>query len=275
MTRNLTLPLALCCGLGVSCAQGYRWAPPERGGSQVEYQLVRHPRSKVQLPRLSRFRNTAVQEKVNRELDSLAGSLLCEDRPVVDIPVYFKAATQVTYAADDVLSVSVHASYYCGGPYPTNDANLSVTYDLKTGSAVSFEELFTDYQRDAAEIVRALYPERIARAEKLVAAGHTEPGENCDDDPFIFSIDHLLESGFSYALSNDGLIVQPNFPHVIEACAEVLTVPFERILDFAASNGILARVANSEGMRRTSRSSGRNRPLRARPAAHRQSRWPS
>ena len=213
-------------------------------GSKVEYRTVRHSKSGASIPQLTHHRSPVVQDVVNRQLESLAASLQCDTQGNLENPDHFDSTTRVTYAADEVLSLSVHASYYCGGPYPTNDANLSMTFDMRTGLAVSFEELFSDYERDAESIARALYPERIARAEHLAATGHEEPGETCDD-AFTLSVPHLLESGFSYALSEEGLIVQPNFPHVSEACAEQIVVPYARLRQFAAPDGILARVADA------------------------------
>jgi hypothetical protein len=207
--------------------------------------MVRHPRSGALLPRLTRFHEPVIQETVNRQLESLADSLSCDTHEFPGNPDYFESTAKVTYISNEVLSVSVHASYYCGGPYPTNDANRSVTFDLQTGLSVSFAELFANYEQDAEAIVRTLYPERIARAEHLAASGHDEPGETCDD-AFVFSLPNLLESGFSYALSREGLIVQPNFPHVSEACAEEIIVPYERVRRFAAPYGILARVADAK-----------------------------
>ena len=242
---NLRLIFALCGCFGLACGHGYNTQSPAVSGSQVDYRMVRHQKSDALLPRLVRFRDPAIQEAVNRQLDSLAGSLLCDTQEIPGGPDYFESTAKVTYAANEVLSVSVHASYYCGGPYPTNDSNRSVTFDLKTGLPVSFEELFSDYERDAENIIRTLYPEHIARAEYLAATGHDEPSETCDD-AFIFSIPHLLESGFSYALSSEGLIVQPNFPHVSEACAEEIIAEFSRVRHFAALKGILARVADAK-----------------------------
>jgi hypothetical protein len=244
MIRYSRLVLAICCCFGAACTQG-RGASPAVG-DKVETRLVRSPRSGALLPRLVRFHDPAIQDKVNRQLDSLADSLSCEDQgAAASSPTDFESTAKVTYAANDILSVSVHASFFCGGPYPTNDANLSVTYDLRTGSLVPFKGLFADYQRDAAEIVRVLFPEKVARAESWAAAGREESGESCDDTPSLFSIDSLLETGFSYVLSPDGLVVQPNFPHVVEACAEMATVSYDKLRRFAAADGILARVAGA------------------------------
>ncbi len=99
----------------------------------------------------------AVAARVNREIEALASELRCPEGTKHTAPLAYRSRAAVTYAADDVLSVSVHAAYDCGA-YPTDDANASVTYDLRTGEHVPFEMLFADYGRDEARIVRALLP---------------------------------------------------------------------------------------------------------------------
>lgn len=90
---------------------------------------------------------------VNREIDELM-STQCEDGGDYEI----KSA--VTYATKDIFSIYASASYYCGGPYPTNDANLSMTFDLKTGRAVSFKDLFKDYEADKERSCGQFFPSR-------------------------------------------------------------------------------------------------------------------
>jgi hypothetical protein len=208
--------------------------------------MVRHPGSGAVLPRLTSFPDPAVRDGVNRQLDSLAASLRCEEE---DRGHEYESAAAVTHAADDVLSVHVRASYYCGGAYPVNGANVSVTYDLRTGEPVPFAALFADFERDGAEIVRAVFPEHVPRAERLRAAGR-EPeagsGEECDP---LYAVESLLGTGLSYTLSERGLTVEPDFAHVARACAEEVLVPFGRIRSFAAPGGVLARVADTRRQR--------------------------
>ena len=195
-------------------------------GGQVDYRMVPHPVSGVELPRISLSERPAVEQAVNEFLESTAADMMCQsDTPTEDQE--YSASVEVTYAENDVLSISIHASGFCGGAHPIVGANHSVTFDLLTGRPVSFRELFEDYERDAAEIATA-----------YLASLSAEALEGCEED-----FDALEMYGFSYTLSRQGVVIQPEFPHVMVACAHPSMVPFERILGLASKESILIRVA--------------------------------
>ena len=145
------------------------------------------------------------------------------------------------YAAKDVFSIYASASWYCGGPYPTNDANMSLTFDLKTGKKTEFENLFKNYDEDKDQILRTIFAVQLEKADSLAASGK-QSDNTCEGEPDIFSIERLRDSSYSYTFSKAGLVVQPSWRHVIEACAERVTVPYHKLQGFAAPDGILARV---------------------------------
>jgi hypothetical protein len=210
---------------------------PAAAQQRIAWTMARNPASGAVLPRLTAGQNRA---RVNRQLDSLAASLRCgREAAGRGRETYFRSRARVAYAARDVFSVAITASYDCAGPYPTDGANLSVTYDLRTGRAVPFEALFADYARDGAAIVRALFPDRAARAERPASAGDEEE-RACTE---AYSADFLLQTGFAWSVSPRGLVVEPEFPHVVAACAREAVVPFARLRRFAAPGGILARLA--------------------------------
>lgn len=233
----------LCLALSVvgvlsGCSRGADTSGPAAGGATaggpVEVRTVRDTTSGAELPRVTLSGRPDAERRVNADLDSLSASLTCEGATPADSS--YTSRVSVEHAADDVLSVSVHASYYCGGAYPTNDANLSVTYDLTTGEPVPFAALFRDYEADQAAIVGVLQ-------STLSAAGtEGDGGAGCPD---VLSTESLASYGFAYTLSDAGLTVQPEFPHVIEACAVESLVPFESVRAFAADGGVLARVADA------------------------------
>ncbi|HEX8386103.1 MAG TPA: hypothetical protein VF576_07965, partial [Rubricoccaceae bacterium] len=139
--------LSLAAGL-VLLAGCAREAAPGAGTAStdpVEVRTVRDATTGVSLPRVTLSGRPDAERLVNASLDSLSASLTCQDVGPNAADTSYTVRSSVAYAADDVLSVSVHASYYCGGAYPTNDANLSATYDLTTGARVPFEALFRDY----------------------------------------------------------------------------------------------------------------------------------
>ena len=204
------------------------------GNDAVTYELSLRSPSGAVLPRVRLPDRPAVAAKVNQELEALASELTCPNDTKHAAPPAYRSQASVTYAANDVLSVSVHASYDCGGAYPTNNANASVTYDLRTGEQVPFERLFANHGRDEARIVRALLP-------ALKAAGMAVSGQCAG----VLTEENLATYGLAYSLSQAGLTVQPDFPHVIAACSREVTVPYGRLEAFAQADGVLARVANA------------------------------
>lgn len=224
------------CALIVAASILLNFAQASRPGNDtVTYELTARSPSGAILPQVILPDRPAVAAEVNRDLKAVASGLRCLKGTKHTAPLAYRSRASVTYAANDVLSVSVHAAYDCGGAYPTNDANASVTYDLRSGERVPFEVLFTNYRRDEAHIVRALLP--ALRAAGMAAS------KACSG---VLTAENLSSYGFAYALSRAGLTVQPRFPHVIEACSQESTVPFRRLEVFAWADGVLARVANAE-----------------------------
>ncbi len=192
--------------------------------------MVRNDSTGIELPRVTLAGNREVEQRVNARLDTLAAEMRCDsDESGSDIS--YSARTATTYAADDVLSVSIHAEYYCGGAYPTNDDNQSVTYDLTTGETVPFDGLFRDYGADKTTILGVL---------QATLAPSASANVDCAE---LFTTEAMQGMTFSYALGEAGVLVQPEFPHVIEACAEEVTIPYASLRPFAADGSVLARVA--------------------------------
>ena len=210
----------------------------------IEVHTVRDDSTGAELPRVTLAGRPEVERLVNAGLDSLSASLTCLDAGsntadtslAAPSPSGFVTRASVAHAGDDVLSVSVHSSYDCGGPYPTNDANQSVTYDLTTGAAVPFAALFRDYAADRDVIVGVLQTTLFSAAAEVDSA--------CAD---LLTPEALASTSFAYALSDAGLLVQPEFPHVVEACAVESTIPYGSLRAYAAEGGVLARVADGAG----------------------------
>lgn len=196
----------------------------------VETRPVRDGATGAELPRLVMPERSDVERRVNADLDSLAASLACPDGTP------FETRASVSYAAHEVLSVSVHASYFCGGAYPTAGANLSRTYDLTTGARVPFEALWRDVATDRATILG------VVETSLFPAAVGGEGGEACAG---VVSAEALAETPLDYALAADGLRVQPELPHVAAACAAEVTIPYASVAAFAAPGGVLERVASA------------------------------
>lgn len=195
----------------------------------AEYQMVPHPRNAAAaLPQFLRIGGTPanVLEKVNRRLADLLSGQICDGSSDG-----YETTAKVTYAQNAVLSVEIHASYFCGGAYPTNDANESMVFDLKTGDPVTFTDLFGGSEEDEArtKLYRKLYAGHLAaRAE--------------DEKEGFWTLDTLASYGSSYHVVPEGLVLQPRFPHVIEALSKPVLVPFRTAKPLAVRGSILERL---------------------------------
>jgi hypothetical protein len=223
---------------GNAASQARAASPPS---TAIPYRMVRSRASGVVLPRITLATRQA--RAVNTQLDSLAASLRCERRVVRGrLTRPYDVRARVTYAASDVFSVFITASWFCGGPYSTDGANLSTTFDLRTGREVPFHALFADYSRDGMEIVRAIFPRQVARARRSAPENPTER-DQCDG---VFPVEELPEHVEVYSLSPQGVTAEIEYPHAAQVCGERVTVPYARLRRFAKPGGILARAADAQ-----------------------------
>ena len=179
----------------------------------------------IALPFLVRMKDGAVERKVNAAMQARLDQMGCTEG-IGD----WSTRAEVTWAARDVFSVSIHSSHYCGGPYPTNDADDSAVFDLRTGEEVAFRALFSaPYE----EVLRALLADRIGE----------EPDDRPGECPRRWPLEELQEFTLRFVVVNGGLLVQPELPHVIEGCAFEEKIPFAKMARFASKNGLIARLA--------------------------------
>lgn len=238
---RISRPLVRIAALLLVFAPSGHAAAQSRASTAIPYRMVRSRVSGVVLPRISL--STRQARAVNTQLDSLAASLRCDPPAVRGQHVEpYDVQSRVTYAANDVFSVFVTASWFCGGPYPTDGANLSTTFDLRTGREVPFRALFANYARDGMEIVRTLFPGQVARARRPAPDNPTERNQ-CDG---VFPVAELPDHVEVYSLSPRGLTAEIVYPHVAQVCGERVTVPYARLRRFARPGGILARVADAQ-----------------------------
>ena len=202
----------------------------------IVYRMTRVRRTRILFPRLTSFRDRAVMNAVNRRIDELTGEFGCQGEGGRN--AYYKVRSRVEYTDRDIFSIYASSEYYCGGAYPTNDNNISLTFDMKTGKVVNFEDLFRNYDADRQEIVKTIFADLLARGARAARSGKSSEGD-CEE---VYQPDRLESSTFAFNFSKAGLSVQPDWPHVMEACAERVTVPYAKLAKFAAPDGLLARV---------------------------------
>ena len=99
-------------------------------------------------PRLYDFPDKEVLKKVNTQIDESIKNLRCFNGEGS-----YSTTTEVTFSKENIFSIKAISSWYCGGAYPTDDENLSMTFDLKTGNRIGFSSLFTDYGKNEDAII--------------------------------------------------------------------------------------------------------------------------
>lgn len=216
-------------------------AAKQGSANEIRFRMTPVRGTGIQFPRLTVYKDVSTMKRVNAQINEVTKEFACESHGKND---WYKVVSRVEYAAQDILSIYASANYYCGGSYPTNDANLSLTFDLRTGEKVEFTVLFKNYEADKDRILRVIFAKQLARTEKLLAAGKkSDENSTCEEDPDLFTLEHLWDTTYAYNFSEKGIVVQPQWPHVVGACAERVTVPYQQLKEFAAPNGVLARAA--------------------------------
>ena len=202
--------------------------------------MARVPASEHRVPLLTGFRNPRVLSTVNAALMRAANAARCAEPPEDNT---FEA--DVRYVAEDVLSVNIEQSWFCGAAYPSSRSD-AIVIDLKTAQPVRWHEMF---RKDATpgQIMPLLFAYEASFAASYAASKKTDAQnpeqEGCGEH---WSPEQLVKWGVSpyYQLSAEGLVVRLDFPHVLGDCQNQVTVPYAALAPIAAPGGALARLAS-------------------------------
>ena len=210
---------------------------------RASWKLVKRAGQKFKVPHLKDFPDPKISNAVNASIDEDTKDLRCDsESPEEFAKREFDVKIAVDYDQRNIFSVYATMGYYCGGPYPTNDEPFSMTYDLNTGKKIAFEELFKAYQENQEAILRIIFESQIKRAEGYDKEKDDGSCEHTD----VFAIENLVGDSdskvYDFTFTPKGLHVQPVWAHVSEACAERVSVPYEKLKEFAAPGSILDRV---------------------------------
>lgn len=148
------------------------------------------------------------------------------------------------------LTLQQHLDYDCGGAYPSVQF-IAVTYDLATGQRADWPRLvpgldlsvstFDDMPRGYVLLVRsaalgAWYGRR------MLANPDPEWVEQCR--PAWEDLGEQTFNIWADAESN-GVSVEPDFPHVIQACAERATLTLDDLRGFGADPALIEAIATA------------------------------
>jgi hypothetical protein len=206
-------------------------------GNGYAYVMIEDPRFKTSLPRITRFPDLAAMRKTNKLLDKELTKYRLDAAECLQGVGFnggeFSVKTTVELFSRHLLSISRQGMIFCGGAHSDNLLDIN-TYDLDSGSETSVEDLLArEMDQQAA---RKLMGNRELGSKDMVHRviaelylRHAQPDKGCRD---VISRDEAThEPNFDTLqyLSNRGLVVQPSLPHVVLACAEPETIPYDEL----------------------------------------------
>jgi hypothetical protein len=197
-------------------------------------------------PRLIAFSNPAIMATVNAALakqeaddrdtrsDCIKSVLEAKQKPGAST---YETDISVSYISPRYLSVNVVSSYDCAGAYPTNGAQTPLTFDLTTGEPVDWKTLFKPGFLPSDDGDDAAHPSGLA---KIYKARYRKADSGDDDCRGVIDDPSWSFSPILWLSAKAGLLVQPDFPHVVAACADDLNLSAADLAPYVKSTAFLA-----------------------------------
>jgi len=137
---------------------------------------------------------------------------------------YYEGDYQILLATNDLVSFEINASAYSGGAHPWA-VHFGMTYDMKAGREIKFEELFKAKSNYKDVLFNA--------AKKRLNERFKQEGMGEDEIPIEREqIDNLV----AWGMSRKGVVIYLPFPHVAEAFSRVF-IPFSDLKTVLNPNG--------------------------------------
>jgi hypothetical protein len=216
-------------------------APPPNNAVKVE--PMHFDGSVPHYPRLVAFPDATVRAKVNALLvgaeahdrkdrsdclSDLRNSKLQDPEP-------YNVSIDVTYVTSRYISMQIRRSYNCGGPYPNNGVPDPRTIDLATATDVNWKRIFKPGFLEGDGQLAALYRKRYPS----VHGKDADCASAVNEQPLTFSL-HLDKK--------QGLVVEPDFPHAIQACGDEIGFSPADIAPYVQDAGFLADLKSTHRM---------------------------
>ncbi|HWZ44678.1 MAG TPA: hypothetical protein VNW97_14475 [Candidatus Saccharimonadales bacterium] len=219
--------------------------PEVQVSNEVAWVMQTDTRFKASMPRLTRFPDKKIMEKVNADLDAK----LKESR--LHSAVQFQGDApeegewneeiKVGLVSRDVLSLRI-VDFYSVPDTAYPDASVSTRiYDLHTGGEFDFEKFFIKSEElpkvkvedpeDAAEAPGERLNNRLAA---LYLKHYGKPPEGCEDKE-----DEILNGAGNPHLyfEKEGLSVEYELAHAIRGCGEARIIPYRELEPLVRKDG--------------------------------------
>ena len=235
------LSAPLCASAAATAAPAVAVVPLHSIGAKAVY------------PRLTKFPDAKIMAKVNallanHEKDDRTAyadclSMLKDSNMKPDKDTY-SVEIAVRYLSSRYLSIDVTTGSYCGGAYPNYGIETPLTVDLGTGQQVDWT---TAFKPGFLPMQGVRGPSALTRLYRAKNHNSFKDDPDCRDvilkqDPFVLGSDGGSSDDLPAFWLDDkqGLVVQPVFPHVTQACADQIALspaefaPYLKDAKFAA-----------------------------------------
>ena len=196
------------------------------GGLEEPLTGVSYPRVVGGSPALNLALHDGQLRMAQEALDCLSGS-----GENLDIGTDYSGSGTLSWKSARLVSLHEEAEFYCGGAHPDN-YTAGVTLDARTGRDVKLAGR-------PGTLWPGLNPQKT---QALYLAGYPKDADpECLDTVSAPVIGSEYDNYMLY-LTARGLALWPTYlPHVVGACAEVVTVPYSRLRVLADSGSLYFR----------------------------------
>jgi hypothetical protein len=169
----------------------------------------------------------------------------CHDQAGADFDM--ERSNQVAMRGPGYFAVTIGYSYDCGGAHP-DGGSIALAYDLNTGRPLNWAQLLpkalvdstsTDSAGDGTTIglITSKALQKIYAREALAHAD-ADFKSNCADT--------LTQDGLTFQVwpdaKSDGLMLQPDLPHVVLACGDPQVVSVQTLRRLGVSAPLLSAI---------------------------------
>jgi hypothetical protein len=195
----------------------------------------------LRFPLVSGLPDVDVQRQVNQVLADREKQDLQRLRDCTDVLHYQSPGAKdedsetmsVTYLSPHFLSVDARVTVWQCAPYPQLDIPEPLTVDLRTGREVDWKKFFVDGFLPVPDYSVRRKPQTVptAKLTLMYLSRYKQTDPQC-----VSAVKDDISYGYDlwFDRRRKALVVVPDFPHVIRACADEIAIPLSEILPYIA-----------------------------------------
>jgi hypothetical protein len=205
-------------------------------GKKVQWWL--EPKSKIEFLRLPNESKTVNGTLTDAHYNLAMNDLDCLSSNNGD----YTYEPKIALYTKRLLSVSANVYYYCGGAHPDDGAE-NLNLDLSSGKDLNIKDVYRFVPiRTGSELMSELdegYQLALGAAiKKLILNQFGSFTKNVEKDCESLYNDETFEY-FSWYLTDTGLVIETEFPHVAATCDSEFELPYASITQYLAPNSAL------------------------------------